>query len=419
MYSLMEKLFPICRSITGNGVRKTLKIINNEIPLKIYEISTGTQVYDWKIPKEWNIKDAYVKNSKGKKIIDFKVSNLHILNYSIPVKRSICLSELKKYLHTLPKQPESIPYLTTYYKENWGFCISQKQYDELKEDTYEVFIDSSLTFGSLTYGEFFLKGTSNEEVLFSCYVCHPSMCNDNLSGVVLLTQLAKILQKRKTKYSYRFLFIPETIGAISWLYKNEKSIKKIKHGLIVTCVGDSGNFTYKKTRKGDSSIDNIVIKVLEESKKAYQTVDFFPSGSDERQFSSPGFDLPIGSLMRTMYAKFSEYHTSKDDLNFVNSKNLEESLEKYLKIIEILETDVKYISTNQKCEPQLGNRGLYDMIGGKQAEGINKMAVFWLLNLSDGNHSIRDIMKKSNIDQNTLNKSAEILIKFKLLKRIL
>jgi aminopeptidase-like protein len=418
MYNLIKKLFPICRSITGDGVRETLEIIRNIIPLELYEIPTGTKVFDWDIPKEWNISDAYVKNSKGEKIIDFKISNLHVLNYSIPIKKKMELTELKKHLHTLSEQPENIPYRTSYYKDDWGFCISQKQYDLLKDDTYEVVIDSSLTDGSLTYGELYLKGESSDEVLLSCYVCHPSMCNDNLSGVSLVTFLAKILQIRNTKFSYRFLFIPETIGAIAWLSKNEEKINNIKHGLVVTCVGDSGNFTYKKTRKGNASIDNIVIKILEESNEPHKIIDFFPSGSDERQLSSPGFDLPVGSLMRTMYGKFPEYHTSADNLDFVSSKHLFDSLDKYLKIIDVIENDETYISTNPKCEPQLGKRGLYNMLGGTGFDQENKMIILWILNLSDGNHSIRDIARISQFSEDKLGNIAKILTEHNLLKRL-
>jgi len=418
MYGLIKKLFPICRSITGNGVRETLRIIGEKIPLEIFEVPTKTKVYDWEVPKEWNIHDAYVKNSNGDRIIDFKESNLHVLNYSTPIRKKMDLSELKKHLHTLPDQPDVIPYLTSYYKEDWGFCISQKQFDALKDDTYDVVIDSSLTDGSLTYGQLYLKGTTEYEVLLSCYVCHPSMCNDNLSGISLVTEIAKLLQKRKTKYSYRFLFIPETIGAIAWLSKNEEKMNNIKHGLVVTCVGDSGNFTYKKTRKGNASIDNAVIKILEESNEPHEIIDFFPSGSDERQFSSPGINLPIGSLMRTMYAQFPEYHTSADNLEFVSSKYLKESFETYMKIINVLEKDIIYVNTNQKCEAQLGKRGLYSMIGGQKYEWVNKMSLFWLLNFSDGENSLRDISKKSGISELELEKNAKLLVKSKLLKEI-
>lgn len=397
MYELMEKLYPICRSITGNGVRETLNHIKQHIPIQIQEVPTETKVFDWTIPKEWNIKDAYIKNSKGEKIVDFKKSNLHILNYSIPVKKKISLQELKKHLFTLPKHPDWIPYLTSYYDENWGFCITQKQYDQLPDDDYEVVIDSTLENGSLTFGEFYVKGKSEEEVIITCYICHPSMCNDNLSGTVLLTFLAKHLMKFDLKYSYRFLFVPETIGAITWLSLNENKIPKIKHGLVATCVGDSGNSTYKKSRQGNAIIDKIVEKVLLESGQPYEILDFFPSGSDERQFCSPAFDMPVGSLVRTLYGKFPEYHTSADNLDFVKSKYLQDSFSKYLKTIFILENNVTYLNVNPKCEPQLGRRGLYRMIGGQKDDGLNEDAVFWILNLSDGNNSLLDISNRSGI----------------------
>ena len=248
MYELMVKLYPICRSITGNGVRETLKIIKEHIPLNINEVPTGLEVFDWTVPREWNINDAYVKNSKGEKIIDFKKSNLHILNYSMPVDKIVSLNELKKHLHSLPEYPDWIPYLTTYYKENWGFCITHKQFKALKDDNFEVKIDSNLEDGYLSYGELFIRGVLDEECMFSTYICHPALCNDNLTGPALLTYLAKrilkIKESNKLKYSYRFLFIPETIGAITWLYKNEKKTSKIKTGLVGTCLGDSGNTPY-------------------------------------------------------------------------------------------------------------------------------------------------------------------------------
>ena len=294
MYDLMIKLYPICRSITGNGVRETLKIIKKLIPIEIKEIPSGTKVFDWTVPKEWNIKDAYIKNSKGEKIVDFKNSNLHVLNYSLPINKKLRLNELKEHLFTLPEYPDWIPYLTSYYDENWGFCLSHNQYEKLEDDIYEVFIDSTLKDGFLTYGELYLEGKNKEEILLTCYICHPSLCNDNLSGIVLLTFLAKhiLTLKKDTALtnSYRFLFIPETIGSIAWLCLNEKKISNIKCGLVVTCVGDSGKFTYKKSRIGNALIDKVVEKVLIDSEEAHEIIEFFPTGSDERQFCSPGFN---------------------------------------------------------------------------------------------------------------------------------
>ena len=416
MHDLMEKLYPICRSITGNGVRKTLSHIKEHIPIQIHEVPTETKVFDWTIPKEWNIKDAYIKNSKGEKIVDFKKSNLHILNYSIPIKKKIPLNELKKHLFTLPKHPDWIPYLTSYYNENWGFCITQKQYDQLPDDDYEVVIDSTLENGSLTFGEFYIKGKSEEEVLITCYICHPSLCNDNLSGTVLLTFLAKHLMKFDLKYSYRFLFIPETIGAITWLSLNEKKISKIKHGLVATCVGDSGNSTYKKSRQGNAIIDKVVEKVLSESGQPYEIIDFFPSGSDERQFCSPAFDMPVGSLVRTLYGRFSQYHTSADNLDFVKPEYLQDSFSKYFKTVFILENNVTYLNLNPKCEPQLGRRGVYRSIGGQKDGGLNETAIFWILNLSDGNNSLLDISNKSGIEFDLIKNLSDELFSINLLE---
>lgn len=415
MYDLIKKLYPICRSITGNGVRETLSIIKEYIPLDIREVPTGTEVFDWVIPKEWNIKDAYIKNSRGEKIVDFKMSNLHVLNYSIPVNKKLTLEELKKHLFTLPDHPEWIPYLTSYYKESWGFCLTYRQYEALKDDIYEVVIDSSLENGCLTYGELYIKGHSDEEILFTTYICHPSLCNDNLSGVALLTYLASFLLKRDLKYSYRFLFIPETIGAITWLSLNEGKISKIKCGLVATCVGDSGKLTYKKSRLGNSIIDRIAAKVLSDSGEAHEIIDFFPSGSDERQFSSPGFNLPVGSLMRTVYGCFDEYHTSADNLDFIEPEKLADSLDKYVQTVFILEGDGTYLSLYPKCEPNLGKRGLYNMIGGHRENKIDKMAILWVLNLSDGANSLLDIAIRSGMEFRQIKNAADALLSKNLL----
>jgi len=416
MHELIQKLFPICRSITGNGIRETLRIIQEHIPIEIKEIPSGTKVFDWTIPKEWNIKDAYIKKLDGEKIIDFSKTNLHVLHYSVPIRKKIKLKDLKEHLHTLPDQPELIPYLTSYYNEDWGFCLSEKQLENMKDDEYEVCIDSTLENGHLTYGELTLKGQTDDVVLLSCYVCHPSICNDNLSGISLLTFLAKKMSKMNLRYTYRFLFIPETIGAITWLSLNEENISKIKHGLVATCVGDPGNSTYKKSRDGNCEIDNIVEKVLIESGQPFKILDFWPSGSDERQFSSPGFNLKVGSLMRTVYDQFPEYHTSADNLDFVKPQFLEDSFKKYFMTVFLLEHNTIYRNLNPKCEPQLGKRGLYSLIGGKKHERIDKMAIMWILNLSDGKNSLLDISYKSKIDFYQIKKAADVLYEKKLLE---
>ena len=418
MYQLMQELYPICRSITGNGVRQTLNIIEKDIPLKVHEVASGTEVFDWIVPKEWNIRDAYVKNSKGEKIIDFNKSNLHVLNYSVPVQKKVSLGELKEHLFTLPGYPDWIPYRTSYYSENWGFCISHNQFAELKEDTYEVRIDSSLENGHLTYGEYYIKGELSDEVLISAHICHPSLCNDNLSGIVLAVSLAKYLSQASLRYSYRFLFIPGTIGSITWLCINEPNVSKIKHGLVVVCVGDSGKFTYKKTRKGDTEIDKIVAHVLKDSGNDFEVIDFFPYGYDERQYCSPGFDLPVGCLMRTPHGEFPEYHTSADNLDFVKSENLAVSFSTYLAVVNILESNKKYLNQNPKCEPQLGKRGLYNKIGGQDNSKAFQLAMLWVLNLSDGKHALMDIAERAEFDFDLIKGVADKLAESGLLKVI-
>lgn len=416
MYDLMKELYPICRSITGNGVRKTDEIISKHIPLEMHEVPTGTKVFDWNIPKEWNIDNAYIIDPTGRKIIDFKKSNVHVMSYSIPIKKTMTLEELKPHLHSLPEHPDVIPYRISYYKEDWGFCLTHKQFLNLQEGKYEVIINSSLKEGHLTYGEYYLKGEIDDEILVSCYTCHPSLCNDNLSGVVLTTFLAKYLSKIPRRYSYRFLFIPETIGAITWLCINEKNVSKIKHGLVATCVGDSGNLTYKKSRQGDTEIDRTAMHVLKHSGKNYSILDFFPPGSDERQYCSPGFNLAVGSLMRTSYGIFPEYHTSADDLNLVLGKYLADTFSTYLFIFYVLENNKTYLNLNPKCEPQLGKRGLYRMISGQQEGYVNEFAIICTLNLCDGKHSLLDIADRTGMEFDLIKKAADALLASGLLE---
>src|SRR5512146_371214 len=318
MSRLIADLYPICRSITGDGYRQTMERIQEIIPLTVHEVPSGTEVFDWIVPKEWNVREAYVNGPNGKKVIDFHRHNLHILQYSHPINRKMPLSELKNHLYSLPDHPDWIPYRTSYYKENWGFCLSQKLLDSLEEGEYEVVIDSSLSDGHLTYGEYFIAGESDDEVLLSCHCCHPSLCNDNLSGIALTSMLAKLLTPLTLRYSYRFLFIPGAIGSITWLAQNESRATRIKHGLVVTGVGDSGPLHYKKSRRGAAEIDRAVEHVLKHSGQPYHIRDFSPYGYDERQYCSPGFNLPVGSLTRTPHGQYPQYHTSADDLDFIS-----------------------------------------------------------------------------------------------------
>ena len=415
MHDLIKVLYPICRSITGSGVCQTLNIIKKHIPLVIHKIPSGIKAFDWEVPKEWNITDAYIKNSKGDKIVDFRNSNLHVLNYSSPVQKQVTLQELKKHLYTLPEHPDWIPYRTSYYKEDWGFCISYNQYVSLTDDIYEVCIDSSLKAGHLTYAEYYIKGETANEVLISTHICHPSLCNDNLSGISVVTFLAKELTKRKLRYSYRFLFIPGTIGAITWLSINELMTKKIKHGLVAVLLGDEGNFTYKKSRQGIAEIDVVVEEVLKNKGDKFKVIEYSPYGYDERQFCSPGFNLPVGCLSRTPHNQYPEYHTSADNLEFVKAESLEASVHLYLDVVTKLEVNRKYMNVNPKCEPNLGKRGLYSLVGNDTDNKDFQLAVLWTLNLSDGSHTLLDISKRSEIQFETIRAAADKLVKCRLL----
>jgi aminopeptidase-like protein len=396
IFDLAAELFPICRSITGDGVRQTLQILRRHIELSIQEVRTGTPVFDWSIPPEWNIKDAYIANAQGERVVDFKTSNLHVLNYSAPVHSKLPLEELKRHVFTLPEQPDLIPYRTSYYVERWGFCMSQNQLDRLEPGIYEAVIDSTLSAGSLTYAECVHRGTIDDEVLLSAHICHPSLANDNCSGLALLTLLAQELSARRTRLTYRFVFAPGTIGAITWLAKNEDAAERIKHGLVVSCVGDGGGPTYKKSRRGAALIDRAMAHVLHHDAPAATIQDFNPYGYDERQYCSPGFNLPVGLFQRSQYGTFPEYHTSADNLNFIKPHHLAESFQLIMSVIDVLENDRLMVNTNPKCEPALGRRGLYATVGGDKEGPVHERAMLWLLNFSDGEHSLLDIAERSN-----------------------
>jgi len=419
MYQLIRELYPICRSITGNGFRRSLQILKLHIPLQVHEVPSGTPVFDWTVPKEWNITDAYIKDKNGQRIVDFRQSNLHVVNYSMPInKKRMRLSELKEHLFTLPDHPDWIPYRTSYYKESWGFCLSQNLLDDLTDDEYEVCIDASLQDGHLTYGEYYIAGEISDEILISCHACHPSLCNDNLSGVAIATFLAQYLSSQALRYSYRFLFIPGTIGSITWLSKNQGQTAKIKHGLVLSGLGDNGPCTYKKSRRGDADIDKVMRHVLQHSGKRYNIIDFFPYGYDERQYCSPGFNLPIGCFMRTPHGQYSEYHTSADNLDFVKPEALAESWRCCLTALNIIENNRIYLNQNPYCEPQLGRRNLYRAIGGEGGDKNAELALLWVLNLSDGNNSLLDIAERSTLEFELIHVAAKALYKHGLLKEV-
>jgi aminopeptidase-like protein len=414
LHGFAAELYPICRSITGQGIRQTLALIQGRIPLQISEVPTGTPIFDWIVPKEWNIRDAYIKGPDGKRVVDFRQHNLHVVNYSTPVHATMPLGQLKSHLFTLPEYPDWIPYRTSYYQERWGFCLSHNQMLALKEGDYEVSIDSTLEDGRLVYGECYLPGSSTDEILISCHVCHPSLANDNLSGLSVATFLAHFLSGRELRYSYRFLFIPGTIGAITWLARNRETTERIRHGLVLTCIGDAGGFHYKKSRRGNAEINRAAAHVLHHSGEAAEILEFSPDGYDERQFCSPGFDLPVGCLMRSVWGKFPEYHTSADNLDFIQPQQLARSLRVCATILDLLEDDRRYRNLSPYGEPQLGRRNLYQSVGG-DAPGLEISARLWVLNLSDGEHSLLDIAERSGLPFATIRDAAELLCENKLL----
>lgn len=409
LHSFAAELYPICRSITGNGIRQTLALLGNQIPLQTVEVPTGTPVFDWTVPKEWNIRDAYISELNGKRILDFRDCNLHVLNYSSPVHATIPLNELRPHLFTLPQRPEWIPYRTSYYQENWGFCLSHNQMLNLRNEDYEVCIDSTLENGQLTYGEYYLPGRSADEVLVSCHACHPSLANDNLSGLVVAAYLAKLVaQQQDRHYSYRFLFVPGTIGAITWLAKNRENAGRVRHGLVLTCLGDAGGFHYKKSRRGNAEIDRAVAQVLRHCGEPHEILEFSPYGYDERQFCSPGFNLPVGCLMRSVWGSFPEYHTSADNLDFIRPEQLAGSLRVCAGVVDLLENNRRYCNQVPYCEPQLGKRNLYRSTGG-DAIGTETSARLWVLNFSDGEHSLLDIAERSGLPFAAISDAAEVL----------
>jgi aminopeptidase-like protein len=409
IFAFAAEIYPICRSITGNGVRDTLRAIGKHIKLEVHEVPTGTSVFDWVIPREWNIREAYIKNEQGEKLIDFTRSNLHVMSYSVPVRQHVSLTELKKHIYTLPDQPDLIPYRTSYYAENWAFCMAHRQLESLRDETYEVVIDSSLTDGYLTYGEYLHEGETEDEVLLSAHVCHPSLANDNCSGVALLTHLARRMAGLRTRYSYRFLFAPGTIGAITWLARNEHRSQRIKYGLVVSMVGDGGGPTYKKSRRGNTRIDRAVVHTLRHSGLTPAILEFSPYGYDERQYCSPGFNLPVGLFQRSKFGEIPQYHTSADNLDFIAPEHLTASYRIITETLQVMEYDAVYRNTLPKCEPQLGRRGLYGMVGGDKDAAAANMAMLWILNLSDGMHSLLDIAERANLPFEVIRKTAQLL----------
>jgi aminopeptidase-like protein len=412
MLTLASRVFPLCRSITGDGVRETLREVAARIPLETHEVPSGTNVLDWTVPDEWNIRDAYVANAGGRRVVDFGESNLHVVSYSEPVREKMTLEELRPHLHVHAERPDWIPYRTSYYTRSWGFCLSRKQLEALEDGTYEVVIDSTLAPGSLTYGECFLPGEREDELVLTTHVCHPSLANDNVSGIVLLTELGAALAELPRRYSYRLLFIPGTIGSVTWLARNENRLSHLVGGLVIACVGDSAPLTYKRSRRGDTAVDRAGAHVV--GRSGGRILDFLPWGWDERQFNSPGFDIPVGCLTRSLEGEFLEYHSSADDLDLIGADRLETALEAALEILDALERDRTYRNLSPKGEPQLGKRGLYRGLGGPDP-GTEQLAILWVLNQSDGSNALLDIAERSGLAFSDVRRAADLLLEAGLL----
>lgn len=414
MHTRAADLYPICRSITGDGVRATLRSLGEHIPITTSEVESGTAVFDWEVPKEWNISGGYIKDSKGNTICDFRDHNLHVVNYSSPIHATMSREALAEHIHTLPDKPDAIPYRTSYFKETWGFCLRHRAWEAMTDDKYEVCIESRLEPGHLSYGECVLPGETEDEFLISAHVCHPSLANDNLSGLVVATALAELLSKVNRRYTYRFVFAPGTIGAITWLSQNKEQASKIKHGLILACVGDRMATTYKQSRPG-GAIDRAAEYVLR-GKDDHSTIPFSPYGYDERQYGSPGFNLPIGCFMKSAPGQYAEYHSSDDNLALIKPEYLADSLEKCLSIIEVIEGNETYQNTNPHCEPMLGKRGLYGSTGGVSRKAV-ELAMLWVLNYSDGAHDLLDIAERSDMAFADIREAADLLNNAGLLER--
>lgn len=398
MYGFAECLFPLRRSITGDGLRESLRMIGEKIPIRMIGIPSGTKVFDWQIPQEWLVREAWIRDGDGREIVNLQNHNLHLVGYSTPIHTHMTLNDLLPHLHSKPEQPDVIPYRTGYYNHDWGFCVPYHLLEQLDDGNYEVFIDSELIDGELNYGELFIPGSSDEEILISCHCCHPSMANDNLSGMVLATELAARMLEQPLRHSYRFLFVPGTIGSIAWLAGNQNSISKIIGGLVLACVGDSGPLTYKKSRHGNSIMDRAVALTFRNHCPDAEIREFVPYGYDERQYGSPGINLAVGCLSRTAYGCFPEYHTSADDMSFITAKALQDTLENLERIFFTVEKCRRYLNLKPMTEPQLGKYGLYGMTGGNKTGNFDEMALLWVLNLSDGNHDLMSVAEMSGID---------------------
>jgi aminopeptidase-like protein len=416
-FAAMREMFPICRSITGDGVRRTLDLIEGIVPLDRYEVATGTTVFDWEIPREWNIRHAWIADSQGRRVVDFREHSLHVLGYSTPVRCTMSLDDLQPHLYSLPEQPDLIPYRTSYYREHWGFCMRHRDRERLAPGPYEVVIDSDLAPGHLSYAECVVPGSGPGEAIVYTHTCHPSLANDNLTGIVVAAVLARELGRNTPRLSWRFVFGPGTIGSLTWLSRNEARLPRVVGGMVIGSLGDAGPLTYKRSRSGGTATDRAAELVLASSGVASRVIDFEPYGYDERQFCSPGFDLPVGRLTRSPNGSYAEYHTSADDLSLVRPAPLAESIRVLARIASAIDCNRRPFNLRGKGEPRLGKYGLYGAIGGT-APGEFEHALLWVLNLADGEHDLVAMAGRSGLAIELLDRAASALEQAGLVKTL-
>jgi aminopeptidase-like protein len=411
---VMRDILPLCRSITGDGVRQTLDILGREVPLERFEVPSGTPVFDWEVPLEWNVREAYVVGPGGERVIDFRRHSLHLLNYSVPIRATMPLAELRTHLYSIPERPDWIPYRTSYWREHWGFCLSHRQLESLPDGEYEVVIDSSLAPGSLTYSECRIEGELDDEFLISTHVCHPGLANDNATGMAVAALLAAELARTRPRLSYRVLFAPVTIGSMTWLRRNESAARALRGGLVIGLLGGPGPLTYKRSRRGGTEIDAIAAAAVRELDPGAHVVDFSPYGYDERQFCSPGFNLPVGRLTRSPNGEYAEYHTSADNLDLIDADSLTQSICALARILSRVDSNHRLRSRLPNGEPRLGKRGLFRSTGGSNPQAF-EYALLWILNQADGMHGLNDIAAASGLPAEVVRQAGEALLDAQLI----
>jgi aminopeptidase-like protein len=394
-WRLVEDLFPLYRAVTGAGVRATLARVAREIPLEVHEVPSRTPVLDWTVPDEWTVREAWIEGPDGRRFADISQSNLHLMSYSRPVRARLSRAELDEHLHSLPDRPHAVPFKVSLFGSSWAFCLTHADRMALRDGDYEVCVDTTLAPGSMTYGELVLPGTSTDEILLSTHVCHPSLANDNLSGIVVLTEIGRRLSDRPRRYTYRLLFIPGTFGSIAWLAMHREVVPRIRHGLVLTGLGDASALHYKRSRRGATEIDRAAAVVLRDRNVGDRCIPFVPYGYDERQFCSPGFDLAVGRLSRSLHGEFPEYHTSDDNLSFIDEDQMRDAADAVESILDVLESNRTMVNLAPEGDPQLGRRGLFTSLGGGIDAKSFEMALLWVLSDSDGSKDLIEIAEHS------------------------